>query len=268
MTSIVETIQEIVRSEMRTIRIAELGVVEAVGPHSDDSDSDNYGCDVRLKNTGLLLKRVPVATGHIGSVAIPNVGDLVLLGFAKGDVNQPILLGRLYTDDDRPPLSTTNSLVMHLPLHADDDAAIKGTIRNIEANDPPREIIVEMPPKITVRITDGTVRATAGNSEMTLDQPDGSGGTVTVVAGGTKITMNQDGDVTVEAVGDLTLRSGGSMTLDASQSLTMTASTDATLQAGASLSVQGAEASIEGTGSLSAQGSLIAINGLTSVGPG
>jgi len=268
MTSIVETIQEIVRSEMRTIRIAELGVVEAVGPHSDDSDSDNYGCDVRLKNTGLLLKRVPVATGHIGSVAIPNVGDLVLLGFAKGDVNQPILLGRLYTDDDRPPLSTTNSLVMHLPLHADDDAAIKGTIRNIEANDPPREIIVEMPPKITVRITDGTVRATAGNSEMTLDQPDGSGGTVTVVAGGTKITMNQDGDVTVEAVGDLTLRSGGSMTLDASQSLTMTASTDATLQAGASLSVQGAEATIEGTGSLTAQGSLIAINGMTTFGPG
>ena len=268
MTSIVETIQEIVRSEMRTIRIAELGVVEAVGPHSDDSDSDNYGCDVRLKNTGLLLKRVPVATGHIGSVAIPNVGDLVLLGFAKGDVNQPILLGRLYTDDVRPPLSTTNSLVMHLPLHADDDAAIKGTIRNIEANDPPREIIVEMPPKITVRITDGTVRATAGNSEMTLDQPDGSGGTVTVVAGGTKITMNQDGDVTVEAVGDLTLRSGGSMTLDASQSLTMTASTDATLQAGASLSVQGAEATIEGTGSLTAQGSLIAINGMTTFGPG
>ena len=108
MTSIVETIQEIVRSEMRTIRIAELGVVEAVGPHSDDGDFDNYGCDVRLKNTDLLLKRVPVATGHLGSVAIPNVGDLVLLGFDKGDVNQPILLGRLYTDDDRPPLSTTN----------------------------------------------------------------------------------------------------------------------------------------------------------------
>jgi phage baseplate assembly protein gpV len=268
MTSIVETIQEIVRSEMRTIRIAELGVVEAVGPHSDDSDFDNYGCDVRLKNTGLLLKRVPVATGHIGSVAIPNVGDLVLLGFAKGDVNQPILLGRLYTDDDRPPLSTTNSLVTHLPLHADDNAAIKSAIRNIEANDPPREMIVEMPPKITVRITDGTVRATAGNSEMTLDQPDGGGGTVTVFAGGTKITMNQDGDVTLEAVGDLTLRSGGSMTLDASQSLTITAGSDASLQAEGSLSVQGADATIEGTASLTVQGSLVAINGTTTFGPG
>ena len=120
---------------------------------------------------------------------------------------------------------------MRLPLHAEDDAAIKSAIRNIEANDPPREMIVEMPPKITVRITDGTVRATAGNSEMALDQPDGGGGTVTVFAGGTKITMNQDGDVTLEAVGDLTLRSGGSMTLDASQSLTIKAGADASLQA-------------------------------------
>jgi phage baseplate assembly protein gpV len=268
MTSIVDTIQEIVRNEMRTIRIAELGVVDAVLPHSDDGDFDNYGCDVRLKNTGLLLKRVPVATGHLGSVAIPNVGDLVLLGFAKGDVNQPILLGRLYTDDDRPPLNTTNALVMHLPLHAEDDAAIKSTIRNIEANDPPREIIVEMPPKITVRVTDGTVRATAGNSEMTLDQPDGGGGTVTIFAGGTKITMNEDGDVTLESVGDLTLRAGGSMTLDASQSLTITAGADASIQATGSLSVQAADATIEGTAALTAQGALIAINGMTTFGPG
>ena len=268
MTSIVETIQEIVRSEMRTIRIAELGVVDAVGPHSDDSDFDNYNCDIRLKNTGLPLKRVPVATGHLGSVAIPNVGDLVLVGFAKGDVNEPILLGRLYTDDDRPPLSTTNELLMHLPLHADDDAAIKTAIRNIDANDPPREIIVEMPPKITVRITDGTVRATAGNSEMTLDQPDGGGGSVTIFAGGTKITMNEDGDVTLEAIGDLTLRTDGSMTLDAAQSLTVTAGTDASIQAGASLALEGSDTTIESAASLTAQAPLIAINGMTTFGPG
>ena len=38
---------------------------------------------------------------------------------------------------------------------------------------------------------------------------------VTVLAGGTKITMNEDGDVIVEALGDLTLRANGAMELQA-----------------------------------------------------
>src|ERR1041385_1045311 len=105
MSTVVGTIREIIRQELQSLRITEFGLVEEVYSHSDSSDTDNYGCDVRLKNSGLLLKRVPVATGHIGSAAIPNVGDLVMLSFFKGDVNQPIIVGRLYNDKDRPPLN-------------------------------------------------------------------------------------------------------------------------------------------------------------------
>src|SRR4249919_1530357 len=111
MSTIVGTIQEIVREELRRVRVTELGLVEAVFPHSGAGDDDNYGCDVRLKNSGLLLRRVPVATGHIGTVAIPNVGDLVLLAFYEGDVNQPIVIGRLYNDKDRPPLNRTDEII-------------------------------------------------------------------------------------------------------------------------------------------------------------
>lgn len=269
MTSIVETIQKIVRNELRAVGIAELGVVDAVSAHKEDDDNDNYGCDVRLKNTGLLLKRVPIMTGHVGSAAIPNIGDLVLLTFEKGDMNQPIVVGRLYTDDDRPPVNTGNELIMHLPLHAEDDKAIKTAIRNIAENDPPREMLAEMPPKITVRITDGTVHATAGKSEMKLDQPDGGGGTVTVLAGGTKITMNQDGDVVVEAVGDLTLRANGAMELQAGTNLTLKAGANAQLTAGASLSLQGsAEAKLEAGASLGVRGAVVSIAGITSFSPG
>jgi phage baseplate assembly protein gpV len=268
MTSIVETIQRIVQHELDRVRIAELGVVEAVSPHGAAGDDDNYGCDVRLKNTGLLLKRVPVMTGHIGSAAIPNVGDLVLLSFEKGDVNQAIVLGRLYTDDDRPPLNTTNEMILHLPLHAADGSAIKGAIRSIGGNDPPREIIIEMAPKITLRITDGTVRATAGNSEMTLDQPDGGGGTVTVSAGGSTITMNEDGSITVRAVGDLTLTAGGAMSLSASQGISLQAGTDVGIQAGASLSVEaGAQGTVQ-SAALQLQAAAITLAGITSFAPG
>ena len=163
MSTIVNTIQEIVRHEMRRLRVTELGIVEAVYPHSAGGDDDNYGCDVRLKNSGLVLKRVPVLTGHIGSAAIPNVGDLVLLAFDKGDVNQPVLLGRLYNEKARPPLNNPDELIFRLPLDAADDKTLKAAIRNLKGNSPPREILVEMPPKITMRISDGTVRATAGS---------------------------------------------------------------------------------------------------------
>ena len=267
MSTIVSTIQEIVRQELRSVRVAELGLVEAVYPHSSNGDTDNYGCDVRLKNSGLLLKRVPIATGHIGTVAIPNVGDLVLLTFDKGDVNQPIVIGRLYNDADRPPLNNPDEVIFRLPLADPDNKTIKADIRNIQTNTPPREILVEMPPKITVRITDGTVRATAGKTEMKLDQPDGSGGKVTVVAGRTKITMNQDGDVTVEAAGAMTLKATRDLTIEGlnvkikSQLKTdIEAGTTATLKANM-------VATVKGDLSATVQGATVSIKGITSFSP-
>jgi len=267
MSTIVSTIQEIVRQELRSVRVAELGVVEAVYPHSSASDKDNYGCDVRLKNSGLLLKRAPITTGHIGTAAIPNIGDLVLLAFDKGDVNQPLVIGRLYNDADRPPLNNPDEVIFRLPLAKADDKTIKAAIRNHQDKSPPREMIFEMPPKITVRITDGTVRATAGKTEMKLDQPDGSGGTVTVVAGRTKITMNQDGDVTVEAAGAMTLKATGDLSLEGMNvsikgklKTDIEAGTQATLKANMGATVNGGLAS-------TVQGVTVSIQGITSFSP-
>ena len=267
MATIVGTIQEIVRQEMRGLRITELGLVESVFPHGASGDDDNYGCDVRLKNSGLLLKRVPIATGHIGTVAIPNVGDLVLLAFDKGDVNQPILVGRLYNDKDRPPLNHPSEVIFRLPLAEADDKTIKGAIRNIRENSPPREILVEMAPKITLHVTDGSVQATAGKTELKLDQPEGTGGRVTVVAGRTTVTMNQDGDLTIESVGSMELKAGNDLSLEATNikikaamGVDVEAGTEATIKGGISATVQGSVAS-------TVQGATVSIKGLTSFSP-
>lgn len=257
MTTIVNTLQQIIRHELRALHIAELGLVEAVYPHSSGGDNDNYGCDVRLKNSGLLLKRVSVATGHIGTVSIPNVGDLVLLNFDKGDVNQPIIVGRLYNDTDRPPLNTTNETIFRLPLAEPDDQTIMAAIRNTGSGSEPREIIMEMPPQITVRISDGAVRATAGNTEMVLEQPHSSGGTVTVVTGRTKITLNQDGDVTVEAAGSMSLKANGDLSLEG-MNVKIKGQMKATLEAGTQAEVKGGvEAKLEGQASASVKSSAI-----------
>lgn len=267
MGTIVETIQAIIRQEMARVRVADLGVVEAVGPHRDAQDRDNYGCDVRLKNSGLLLRRVPIATQHIGTASIPNVGDLVLLTYDKGDVNQPVVIGRLYSDADRPPLNDGREIVTRLPLAEPDDRTIRTVMRNVAANTPPREMLLEMPPRITVRVTDGTVRATAGNTEMKLDQPGAGGGTVTVHAGRSTITVNQDGDVTVDAAGALALRAGGAVTIRG-QSVAIESATTATLEAGASLTVKaGASATFQAGASATVRGAVVSVNGVTSFGP-
>lgn len=264
MSTIIDTIQEIIRHELRTLRVSELGLVEAVYPHSTDGDNDNYGCDVRLKNSGLLLKRVPIATSHIGTVAIPNQGDLVLLAFDKGDINQPIVIGRLYNDADRPPLNNPNEVIFRLPLAEADDKTIKSAIRNLPDNTPPREIVIEMLPKITVRINDGSVHATAGKSEMKLDQPDGSGGTVTVVAGRTKITMNQDGDVTIEAAGSMTLKAKRDLNLEG-QNIKIKSHQNTDIDAGLKAKIKAKlEATVAGDLAATLQGTNTTIKGLTS----
>ncbi|HAA33609.1 MAG TPA: hypothetical protein DCE56_45135 [Cyanobacteria bacterium UBA8553] len=267
MSTIVSTIQEIIRQELNSVRVAEIGLVEAVYSHSAANDSDNYGCDVRLKNNGLLLRGVPIATSHIGTAAIPNVGDLVLLTFYKGDINQPILIGRLYNDRDRPPLNNSDEVIFRLPLAEADDKTLKAAIRNLKSNSPPREIIIEMPPKITVRITDGTVRATAGKTEMKLDQPDGSGGKVTVVAGRTKITMNQDGDVTIDAAGAMTLSATRDLTLEG-QNVTIKSKMSTDIEAGTQASLKAnMGATVNGGLSATLQGVNTSIKGITSFSP-
>lgn len=266
-STIVGTIQEIVRDELRRVYLTALGVVEAVFPHGAAGDDDNYACDVRLKNSHLLLRRVPIATGHIGTAIIPHVGDLVVLVFEGGDVNQPIVIGRLYDDVDRPPVNHVDEGIFRMPLAEADNRTIKGAVRNNRSNSPPREILVEMPPKITVRITDGAVRATAGKTEMTLDQPDGNGGKVTVVAGRTTITMNQDGDVTVQAVGDMKLEAAGDLSLHG-RNVDVTSDLAFLVDAGTQAEVKArVAATLEGGASSTVQGAVVSVKGITSFSP-
>src|SRR5262249_52398021 len=149
-----------------------------------------------------LLKKVPVCTSHIGTAAIPNKGDLVLLAFDQGDINQPLIVGRLYTDTERPPVNRNDEIIFRLPLQKTDTETVKPAIRNIKG----REILIELPSKITVQIVDDKVKVVAGKNEMTLEQSGGADGVATLQSGRSTLTINQDGDITMEAAGNLTIK--------------------------------------------------------------
>ena len=56
MSNIVEVIRNIARMEVKKVHTTELGVVTSVFPHSDDTDKDNYECNVKLKDKGVESK--------------------------------------------------------------------------------------------------------------------------------------------------------------------------------------------------------------------
>ncbi len=142
MESIVGVMKKVAQQEAQRIHTTELGVVTAVFPHADDGDKDNYQCSVKLKNrkqpdgADFELRQVPVATPYIGLAAIPNVGDLVLISFIGGNINAPIIIGRLYNDEDRPPANKSKEfLLQHTlkeggSLKLDEDGRIIVTSKN------------------------------------------------------------------------------------------------------------------------------------------
>ena len=190
MTEIVDIIQKIVQHELSKIRIGELGVVTSIFPHSDEGDKDNYECNVKLKNTDLELRKVPIATNHIGTVTIPNVNDLVMVSFVAGDVNQPIVIGRLYNDQDRPPVNNENEYILEAPFGGT-------TSFKIDQNE---DLIL-----------------TAGETTVTLKK-DGD------------LLINSKDKANITVTGDASLECQGNITIRSDKKIDITANSDATIQ--------------------------------------
>ena len=190
-----DSIKRIVEDELRSIRTAELGIVQEQHP----SDPGNYACTVVLRDSQLVLREVPVATPRIGSVAIPAVGELVLVQFVGGDINAPVIVGRLYNDEDRPPENEDGRAVLHLPLGAADDEAVHVELRSGEA----RELTLAFGKGLTLSLRDDdpVVEIDAdGKAAVTIAR----GGTVSIESSG-KLELKAS-EITIEAQGKLTLK--------------------------------------------------------------
>jgi hypothetical protein len=124
----IEVIRKVAESEVKKIHTLEMGIVTSTFPHSGDND-DNYECNVKLKNRDLELQRVPIATQMIGLAHIPNIGDLVLISFINGNINAPVVTGRLYNDENRPPFNKDGEIIFELP----NSISLKVTAEGLEA---------------------------------------------------------------------------------------------------------------------------------------
>ena len=240
MSGMVEVIRKIVEAEIRKIHVAELGVVTSIFPHASDSDKDNYECNVKLKNTGLELQKVPVATQHIGLAHIPKVDEMVLVTFLNGDINAPIIIGRMYTAEDRPPANDGEEIIYIPPYSENADL---------------RRLHMELPSGIILSVTDDILNVEAGK---------------------TMLKINRDGDIEVESNEKVSITASGEMifnadkiTIESKQDMNITAGTNATIKGESGVKMESsatfeikasATANIEASAPLTLKGAMVNIN--------
>ena len=170
-------IQRVVQEELGQQRTSMLGVVTSVYVHETEDDANNFEVDVRLKHEGLELRKTPMAVGFMGVAIPPAVGDLVLVHFVNGDLNQAVVSGRFYHADERPPLHKAGDILFeqrlvddtfnHLRLAADGAIYIQRDVTKREDNseakagiviDPDGNIEIKTGDKITITIgADGNI---------------------------------------------------------------------------------------------------------------
>jgi phage baseplate assembly protein gpV len=199
MTDFYDTVQKLVRHELRMRRFAEMGQVQAVYP----SDPGNYDADVVLHATDLVLRHVPVLTPRKGWASLPEVGDLVLVQFMGGDVNRPVVVGTLYNGDDRPPTNTEGDWAFQLPASADDEgSAVRVTVQQAD----PLGFRVQM-------------KGDRFDLQVQDDDP-----VATLKVAGTTLTIDGSGNVTLEGAADVSVKAGGNLKLEAGGNGEFTAS--------------------------------------------
>ena len=215
---VMAALRAIVRDEMSRVRPPELGKVTRAYAREDDSNDGNHQVNVKLCASGVELQRVPIAVSRAGWSSLPNEGDLLLVNFVGGDLNAPVAVGSLYSDQAHPPVAKPHEVVYLAP--DDDDSSL-------------RRMHFELANGNTFTIKDETLE---------------------IIMGGTSLTLNKDGDieiksagkVSITADGDFSIKSSGSVSIEAQTDLSLKGSSSATLEGTGSAKVKGAQISLAG----------------------
>jgi phage baseplate assembly protein gpV len=218
MDSIVGIMKKVAEQEARKIYTTELGIVTAIFPHKDKNDQENYQCSVKLKNfrqpdgKDFELRKIPIATSHLGMVNIPNVGDLVLVTFIGGDINAPVMIGRLYNDEDQPPINQEKEVLLQHDLKAGGSLKIdaEGTVTLTSKDE--KNVITVKDEEISTSTATDQANITLKNKQCTISI---TGRNITIDNGTCKITVDSNGITLDAASSNVTIASTGAIEIGA-----------------------------------------------------
>ena len=214
MSELIDILRVVVREELGRIRAPELAIVVAV--YANDADGNNHQVDVRLRGSNVELQRVPVTVPRYGVSMLPRIDDLVLVTFVGGELNAPIVIGAVYDENTQPPEAAPGELVYTVPDEGSE-----------------RHLHLKLPSGVTYTVDDTALK---------------------IVAGGTELILEQDGDVTVNAAGNLVLTAQGDITVEAGGALNLKATTD--------VAIEGLNVKAEGSAEAKVKGATVGIAGI------
>lgn len=222
MSRLVTALQAVARHEVERRSYCQLAVVTSV---FDGDGDDAQSVSIRLKDTGEVIPRVPVAVPLTGLAALPRSGDVVLVAFPAGEPASAVVFATVYSDARRPPPFAADEL--HLVWPGDvDDVANNAVDVSIRRDGDRRAVVVAIggDSDATLRIADGGIEMTSGGVAMSLTHSTNSDGVATIAAGGTTIELSQDGDVKIESPGEVSIKAT-TISLEADASVTVNGQT-------------------------------------------
>ena len=192
-TELFDAVSRIARHEAESRSWASLGVVTEV--HTKAVFATDHSVSVELRDSKIVVPRVPVAVGALGFAATPAVGDLVMVVFADGDPHAGVVVGRVYNRDISPPDLGDGQVALQLPPG--------GTDINVLADPKTPELTIVVG-EATVGITGRTATIAIGDAEIRVDG--NSPAAVTVSAGDSSLSMGANGSISIEAATKLEIK--------------------------------------------------------------
>ncbi len=198
MTALFNSIARIAKHEVDARPVSAIGRV--IDVHESAAAATDYAVSVELRDTGLTLPNVPIATSMTGFASLPEVDELVIVLFANGDYHSPVVVGRLYNTVTTAPEHTAGTSVIQLPPGSKESDASLSV--KIDGNEP--DVSLKASPDTAISINGEQVELTVGGIRLLLSSA--GGGSAALEAGGSKITIKQDGDISMETTGTLKLK--------------------------------------------------------------
>lgn len=141
----------------------------------------------------------------------------------NGNINAPIVIGRLYNDENRPPANKAGEIIFESPDPTQNDL---------------RRLYMKFQSGIVLTITDEELKAEVGKSIVTIK----TDGNITIESNA-NIDITAKGNTSLTADGDLSF-SAQNINIESQQSLKLIAGTTGKLEASATLNIKGAMVNI------------------------
>jgi Type VI secretion system/phage-baseplate injector OB domain len=205
-----DSVSRIARHEAAARSIAAIG--EVVDVFDGSGAPADHAATIRLRETGLLLPKVPIAVGVLGQASTPTAGDLVVVVFADGDVHAPVVVGRLYHADLAPPQHGNGDIVLALPAGAQQpsfNAVLRG-------GDP--KLTIGFGSEVELTADDKVLQVRTGDAQATVEAA--GGGRIELKIGDASVTVTGRGDITLKTTGKLSLQ-GGDVEIKGQSSVTV-----------------------------------------------